>query len=80
MQRLWWDIIASLSPFYIKADTLFRNAKAFDANCKKELAICIGKDSPYCDFDGNFSSGINWENYLLLYGWKCVTPWFLNTR
>ena len=49
----------------IKANTLFRNAKAVEANCKKALAICVGKDSPYRDFDGTFPSGTNWEDYLL---------------
>ena len=49
----------------IKADTLFRNAKGVEANCKKALAICVSKDSPYRGFDGTFPSGTNRDDYLL---------------
>ena len=49
----------------IKADTLFRSAKVVEANCKKALAICVAKDSPYRDFDGIWPSGTNWDDYLL---------------
>ena len=48
----------------ITGESLFWNAKDVQANCKKFLALCLGKNSPYQNFTGTFPSGTNYEDYL----------------
>ena len=52
------------NPIDISAKTLLRHAKDVEANAKKAYALCTSEKSPYKDFDGQFSSGTNWETYL----------------
>ena len=49
----------------ISANTLYRHAKDVEANCKKALALCTSKDSPYRNFKGTFPSGTNRNDYLI---------------
>ena len=52
------------NPIDISSKTLLRHAKDVEANAKKAYALCTSEKSPYKDFDGQFSSGTNWETYL----------------
>ena len=48
----------------VTSKSLYRHAKEVEANCKKALAICTSESSPYRNFDGNFPSGTNRDDYL----------------
>ena len=48
----------------VTSKSLYRHAKEVKANCKKALAICTSESSPYRNFDGNFPSGTNRDDYL----------------
>ena len=52
------------NPIDISSKTLLRHAKDVEANAKKAYALCTSEKSPYNDFNGQFSSGTNWETYL----------------
>ena len=52
------------NPIDISAETLLRHAKDVEANAKKAFSICTADNSPYKDFNGTFSSGTTWENYI----------------
>lgn len=55
----------SLSNFVdISPSLMYRHAKEVEANCKKALALCTSKDSPYHNYNGIFPSGTNCDDYL----------------
>ena len=49
----------------ISTDSLYRHTKDIEANCKKALAICTASHSPYRNFNGDFPSGTNRDDYLV---------------
>ena len=48
----------------ITGETLYRHAKEVRANCKKALSLCLKENSPYCNSNGAFPSGADWEDSL----------------
>ena len=52
------------NPQDISSETLYRHAKEVEANCKKALALCLNKDSPWKDWDGHYPSGKTWFDYI----------------
>ena len=52
------------NPQDVSGETLYRHAKEVEANCKKDLALCLNPNSLWKDFDGYYPSGNIWLYYL----------------